>query len=705
MRNRSGIVRFMLPALCAGLVIGCATEPVPPPAGVVTWEDVPKGVLAAEDSAAFRISGEGKLEDFRIALRDSRLKSRDLSDLGLFRVSDKELEEVPFNATRDAIEADLVAGERYLVLPWTSPLIVNTYRLGCHLGIIIEDIRVREPQIVDPLCTRILCPAEPFRAGELFNEFPILNRFPGEFPEEAFDDTLIGGFSSPGPGGICEQCDNFTRPGATRILIPYCPPGTPPRPLTVDLINIVPNGNSAETFQDSEPNVAVNPADTQQVVASAFTANPLAANGNAPIYISQDGGTTWQLSPIVQSQRGIPGFPPTGDITVRFTQTTNTLYAGILRTPVPAGVPRVLSIQSTNNFAGGANMVELVNRNGPDQPYVQATDVGGLDRVYVGDNDLGIAGAQTASIDQTVDGAVTWTTQRVEQRNTANQDMPPVRPAIGTDNVIYAAFIGMRPNPPCNPAGLADVVVVRDDTGATGANPYQSLTGTDGTAGVRVTTCRNVPFNNTNIAAFGNARLVASDLSIAVDPSDSSRVCVAWGDRLSTATPPDDQLTLHVRCSVDSGQTWTATFVPAATDLRTIRNAKSPALAFNSLGTLGFLYMALTTDSAGTQRWIARFERFGNDFRRIDTTILARTPANQPPVAAFIPYIGDYIHLMSIDRTFYGIFSANNTPNNANFPQGVTYQRVANFATQQLQDGAGNAVAISIDPFFFTARE
>ena len=30
----------------------------------------------------------------------------------------------------------------------------------------------------------------------------------------------------------------------------------------------------------------------------------------------------------------------------------------------------------------------------------------------------------------------------------------------------------------------------------------------------------------------------------------------------------------------------------------------------------------------------------------------------------FIPYIGDYLHLLSLGKDFYGIFSANNTPDN-----------------------------------------
>jgi len=48
------------------------------------------------------------------------------------------------------------------------------------------------------------------------------------------------------------------------------------------------------------------------------------------------------------------------------------------------------------------------------------------------------------------------------------------------------------------------------------------------------------------------------------------------------------------------------------------------------------------------------------------------------------------------------VFCANNTPDLANFPQGVTYQRAADFNTKALTDGSGNPVAISIDPFYFS---
>jgi hypothetical protein len=55
-----------------------------------------------------------------------------------------------------------------------------------------------------------------------------------------------------------------------------------------------------------------------------------------------------------------------------------------------------------------------------------------------------------------------------------------------------------------------------------------------------------------------------------------------------------------------------------------------------------------------------------------------------------------------VGQTFFGIFSANNKPDMANFPNGVKYQRNANFTTRTLLNVSGTApVAVSIDPFFF----
>ena len=77
------------------------------------------------------------------------------------------------------------------------------------------------------------------------------------------------------------------------------------------------NGNpqslSGETRQDSEPNIAVNPANPQQIAISAFTPDPM-GGPNAPIFISTNSGTTWTLNNIIGSTSATTG---TGDITLR----------------------------------------------------------------------------------------------------------------------------------------------------------------------------------------------------------------------------------------------------------------------------------------------------------------------------------------------------------------------------------------------------
>lgn len=87
-----------------------------------------------------------------------------------------------------------------------------------------------------------------------------------------------------------------------------------------------------------------------------------------------------------------------------------------------------------------------------------------------------------------------------------------------------------------------------------------------------------------------------------------------------------------------------------------------------------------------------------------DDLILANVPATTP-VKTFDPYIGDYDHMVAVGQSFFGIFSANNTPDKANFPNGVKYLRNANFTTRRLLNVNGTSpVAPSIDPFFFMAR-
>jgi hypothetical protein len=468
---------------------------------------------------------------------------------------------------------------------------------------------------------------------------------------------------------------------------------------TVFLINMIPNALSGETGQDSEPNIAVNPANTQRIAGSAFTTNPAPAATTAPIFVSTNGGAAWAVNNIV------PNGAITGDITLRFGRATGNLYAGILRS---TGAAFTGDILRTTNFTNAAAMAILVTRTTIDQPYVAAESITlpgaavPVDRVYVGYEDrarLTSAGGtgQTASIDRSLDAtqaAPSGFAATVLEPRATTRNGPPVRPAVHADGTVYGLFYRWTATTTVAGGGFtftADVIVVRDDNWAGGAAQFADLLDPgDNLAGRRVVTARTVPFNGVSQAAFGQERFVGSNLSIAVDPRNSDVVYIAWADRVGTT-----DYTLHVRRSVDRGGTWSE-------DLITVTNATNPALAINSVGKLAFLYQLLA-GTAPNQTWDTHVELTTDDWRSPATDVLLATVPSNTPVAIFLPYIGDYVHVMAVGRSFYGIFSANNTPTAANFPNGVVYQRNANFVTGTLLNLDNmTAVAASIDPFFFT---
>ena len=461
-------------------------------------------------------------------------------------------------------------------------------------------------------------------------------------------------------------------------------------PGTVFIIDMIPKSLSNESSQDSEPHLTVNPANPQQIVGTAFTPDP-AGGAKAPIFISSDGGLTWKLNSIVPS---VPASIGTGDITTGFSGKATTLYAGILN----AGNSHLQFLRTANPFLP-TPMAVLSDRPNADQPFTIATKKGTRELVYIGDNDFNAPGGKTATVDESLNAGVpapAFTSVRVEKRTTLGQDGPQTRPTSHPDGTVYAAFYRWRAGAGNFQANTfvvtsADVIVVRDDHSGSGAGAFTALIDPgDGLAGVRVVQGVSFPFMIHGTAVTGQQRLGGA-LSIAVDPQDSSTVYLAYGDK-----QPGSVLTLHVRVSKNRGQTWSA-------DCLTITNATNGALAVTTGGVIGFLYQQLRGLGA-SQRWQTHLRRSKDGVNWSDL-ILADTPATTP-VKTFDPYLGDYDHLVANGTTFFGIFSANNTPDKTHFPNGVVYQRNANFVTHKVLKLDGTTVvAPSIDPFFFKVTQ
>jgi len=445
----------------------------------------------------------------------------------------------------------------------------------------------------------------------------------------------------------------------------------------VKVVNMIPNTLSAETQRDSEPNVAVNPANPMRIAASAFTPDP-GNSGSGPIFVSTDGGNTWVLNVV------LPGGNKTGDTSIRFGGTSGVLYGGILRSDVSLR----MNILRKADFTSLGLMDVLVTRDNEDQPWVEAATAAAQDRVFVGNNNFGVGSSprRTASVDRSQNAATAaapagFSTTVVEARSTgtANQDGPPIRTAHHSSGKVYAVFYAWTAA--SGSTKTSDIVVVRDDSWGASATPFSALQEA-GVAGMRVVTGTSVVFNQ----MLGNQR-TGGQATIAVDPNNSNTVYIAWGD----GTP----FTLHLRRSTDQGVTWSG-------DLRTISSATNPALAITTAGKVGFLYQRLTSPSGGN-RWETHLEQSTDAFASTVTDIiLANVPDSLGSYSGPNP-IGDYSNLVAVGKNFYGVFSAFNTPTNANFPAGVIYQRNANFSTNQLLALDGTTVVSgSIDPFFFS---
>jgi hypothetical protein len=446
---------------------------------------------------------------------------------------------------------------------------------------------------------------------------------------------------------------------------------------------------SRETNQDSEPSVAVNPDNPLEIIGTAFTPDPM-GGALAPVYVSTDGGRTWRLNSIVPSAAGSTS--GTSDISMAFASSGGGLYGGIL-----SAATAEFETLRTPNVNTPTAMQSLASRPDNDQPFSHAITDGNSDRVYIGNNDF-LNQPKTATIDVCLDGAKnspSFKSARIETRNTVGQDGPQIRPVAHADGTVYAAFYGWRSQTGSFPANTlvvtTDVVVVRDDAWGAGTPPFGNLTDpSDSLAGRIVARSVKIPFHRFGIAASGQQRLGGS-ISIAVDPraSRSGTIYLAWTDRQGSSLT-----VLHVRTSTDRGLTW------PPSDLLTITNATNAALAVNKSGTVGLLYQQLA-GTGGARRWKTQFQWSSDGGTTWGNAPLADTPA-ATPAKTFDPYLGDYDHLVAVGTDFYGIFSANNSPDMRNFPSGVTYQRNADFKNQTLLAFDNTTVvAPSIDPFFF----
>ena|SRR6516164_4314448 len=141
-------------------------------------------------------------------------------------------------------------------------------------------------------------------------------------------------------------------------------------PFVFRVVDLIPQSDSAESDQNSEPSIAVNPLNPMQMFAGLF-----GAGGGNPYFVSTDGGATWSIFGTVAH----------GDTTSAWKVDGS---AVLVATMIPSPDFGPLDTRSVTVPGGslGAPINHYVGSNLNDQPWLRT---GASNHVYVAYNDLG----------------------------------------------------------------------------------------------------------------------------------------------------------------------------------------------------------------------------------------------------------------------------------------------------------------------------
>jgi PEP-CTERM motif len=445
------------------------------------------------------------------------------------------------------------------------------------------------------------------------------------------------------------------------------------RAAVINVVDVIPNAASAETGQNSEPSLAVDPLNPNMMISGAFSTTFVGNQVSSPYWISTNGGATWSgFGSLLSVDKSLAWRQ---DGLAALTTTLNFVNG----TSPPTAI---------NTFqSGGTNFGSAINTFNPgqnlDQPWIRTGPSG---QTYVAYNNLSNGGGRTASMIVSGNNGSTYGSQvTLETVNpTGGQDAPSVRQAVN-GSTVYAAFTRWGAFSPTTGGDIfsgSQVVVVKSTNSGASFNAGVSAATTTG----YFSTTDNSPLT------LGQQR-TGSDVAIAVDPNNANHVLVAYGDRSGAG-----QLQLHVTESTDGGTTWTNKLTTSSS----VRSAL-PAITILADGQIGLLYASYDPVTNSLSQHLVTTS---DDFATTTDSLLG-TESNTTPISSFDPYLGDFYDLTSVGDTMYGIFSASNEDNGLQGSyQSATFQRcftgTENTASFALCDNNGHVVPFSIDPFVFS---
>jgi hypothetical protein len=406
---------------------------------------------------------------------------------------------------------------------------------------------------------------------------------------------------------------------------------------TVTIIDIATDVTDPSNLADTEPSIAVNPLNRNQIAIVSFSES-WGPTTMAPVWKSDDGGVTWRKVP--QIPQPAPGLPGPGDQKIAFDANGNLFIAELGIGPPPLNfVYRQTGAPDAPLTAGAAY--------GDDQPHL-AVDISAPSgscrgRLYSPWLNTSAVPNWQSTVSNSINDGVAMADIGV-----GNNGVFPNR----TSRIALApdgkAFLIYKTREGAVPGGFENAhfrVARSDDCGAT----WTAI----GTSGVSVHGAGTVQTFFTT--TFGNpakgkvARARSSDAWIAVAPR-SGDVYASYVNRDSSGFGQ-----IYVARSQDQGLTWTATRVTDGT-----HHSAYPEIAVTDNGTIGVLYIDYD-DSGSNTIFRHRFARSRDTGSTWTDEILQAMDTNALANAASGFLWGDYEGLTATGNTFYGVFTGQST--------------------------------------------
>jgi hypothetical protein len=418
--------------------------------------------------------------------------------------------------------------------------------------------------------------------------------------------------------------------GVALALALFAAPQAPGQ--AIPLVDIATDATDPSNLGDTEPSLAVNPRNPNQIAVVTFSEG-WGPTTKAPVWKSDDGGTNWRkVCQIPQPGAGSGG---PGDQKIGYDGDGKLFVAELAKGLSP---PRCFIFRQT---AGPDDPLTPGTTYGDDQPHLgvdqqSAGPCRGL--VYSPWLDFSQP-RERSTVTKTDDGGVTLA--NVGAGDNGSFQNRTSRIALASDGKAYVVY-KTREGATSGDFEKAHFRVMRsDDCGATWTALGAGGVSVHGTA--QVETFFTVSFGNPAKGKVARAR--SSDAWVAVNPTNGD-VYAAYVNKDSSGFGQ-----VYVARSTDHGATWTSHRATGGS-----HHSAYPEVAVTRSGAVGLLYIDYDDSGPATLFRHHLAQSFDNGVNWSDQVLQSMDPGLLANAESGFLW-GDYEDLTAVGNTFYGVFT------------------------------------------------